>query len=253
MVYYWYSISWEGILQSEQKKKNLTQKVKNLLHKLVHFFNWYEIIWLVIFVSAGITVSVLNNEKNVIYIVVLIAGLLMELTLAKRTRWCFLFVFVNSAGLIIIGFMNTLYSEMLINLIFWIPYAIIGFLVWSKHIDKDEHKNLTEVRALKLHHIAMLVAGALVVAYVWSLVLGLLGGNQPFLDALSTVLQLTTGVLIIFRIRSQWIFWILYIFVSAIIWILLQQWIMLVVSFGYLTNSIYGFISWNKYIAKNKE
>ena len=227
--------------------------LKTQLIKLNKYFSLYEKIWLLTFITIGITISIINHEDNIIYIFVLVAGLVMELMLAKRTKWCFLFVFINSSGLILIGFLNNLYSEMLINLLFWIPYAIIGYITWNKHLDNKEKKNLTEVRQLKIFQTILIIIGVVGGSFLWSFILKLLSGNQPYLDALSTFLQLTTGVLIILRIKDQWFFWILYIFVSATIWILLGQWIMLVISFGYLTNSVYGLIKWSKYLQKKEE
>ena len=230
--------------------KNLFLNVKKMLIKLNQYFNLYEKIWFLTFVVIGITISIINKEENIIYIIVLIAGLMMELMLAKRTKWCFLFVFINSSGLILIGLLNQLYSEVLINLLFWIPYAIIGYITWNKHLDNSESKNLTKVTQLKPIQTIAIMVGVAVLSFLWSYILKSFSGNQPYFDALSTFLQLTTGVLIILRIKDQWFFWILYIFVSATIWILLNQWIMLVISFGYLSNSIYGLIKWSRYIQK---
>ena len=236
-----------------KKTKTTFFTLLNLQFKnLNSFFSLYEKIWLTFFIIMGVIVTIIT-KNNALFLIVLIAGLTMELTLAKRSKWCFLFVFINSTGLIIIGFITSLYSEVLINALFWIPYSITGFILWSKHLDKDENKHLTEVSGLKTWQTTTIILAIIIVSLLWSRVLVLLGDSQPVLDAFSTFFQLTTGILILLRLKEQWLFWIGYILVSATIWILLNQWIMLVISFGYFSNSVYGLIHWSKYIKKHKK
>ena len=238
------------MLKSKQNKQILPP-IREKITNLNKFFTLYEKIWLSFFIITGIIVTIVLQE-NILFLIVLMAGLIMELTLAKRSKWCFLFVFINSAGLIVIGFITSLYSEMLINLLFWIPYAIIGFILWSKNIDKKENKKLTEVRNLKIWQTMLIILTVLGFIFLWSRVLISWNDSQPILDAASTFFQLSTGILILLRIKEQWIFWIGYIFISATIWIFLQQWVMLIISVGYLSNSIYGFFNWSKYLKTKK-
>ncbi|MGD9901631.1 MAG: nicotinamide riboside transporter PnuC [Spirochaetales bacterium] len=216
-----------------------------------NFFSLYEKIWLSFFVLIGIIVTILTNN-NILFLIALIAGLIMELTLAKRSKWCFLFVLINSLCLIIIGIITGLYSEIFINTLFWVPYSIAGFILWNKYRDIEEHKNLTKVKELKWWHTLLIVLGITALSLLWSRVLLALSDVHPVLDAFSTFFQLLTGILILLRFKEQWLFWLGYIIISATIWILLNQWVMLIISFGYLTNSIYGLIKWDKYIKRHQ-
>jgi len=240
------------MIDNQKENKAFFYTLKTQFKKINNFFSLYEKIWLLFFIFAGIVVTIVT-KNNALFLIVLIAGLTMELTLAKRSKWCFLFVFINSAGLIIIGFITSLYSEVLINTLFWIPYSVTGFILWNKHLDKEEDKHLTQVSGLKTWQTVTIILSIVIVSLLWSRVLVLLGDSQPILDAFSTFFQLTTGILILLRLKEQWLFWIGYILVSATIWILLNQWIMLVISFGYFSNSVYGLIHWSKYIKNHKK
>ena len=237
---------------NKKQEKTVVNLFKEQYHKLNNFFSLYEKIWLLFFIFMGVIVTAIT-KNSFLFLIVLIAGLTMELTLAKRSKWCFLFVFINSTGLIIIGFLTSLYSEVLINALFWIPYSILGFILWNKNLDKDEKKHLTKVSGLKIWQTIVIIISIIIVSLLWSRVLVLLGDSQPVLDAFSTFFQLTTGVLILLRLKEQWLFWIGYILVSATIWILLNQWIMLVISFGYFSNSVYGLIHWSRYVKNHKK
>ena len=234
------------------KTKTLTATIKRLFDRANVFFNLYEKIWLAFFISIGIIVTVITKESP-LFMIVLIAGFFMELTLAKRSKWCFIFVLINSLGLIIIGLITSLYSEILVNALFWIPYAIGGFILWNKNLDIEEKQNLTVVRSLKHFQTFLIVVAIISLSLLRVPSVYFFNGTFPLLDALSTFFQLATGILILLRLKQQWIFWIGYIFVSAFIWILLNQWIMLIVSFGYFSNSIYGLINWSKYTSKHSE
>ena len=55
-----------------------------------------------------------------------------------------------------------------------------------------------------------------------------------------------------FRYREQWIAWYICTILETIINIICQQWLLLVLKAGYLTNTTYGYIKWTKYIKAKK-
>ena len=61
------------------------------------------------------------------------------------------------------------------------------------------------------------------------------------------------GIFILFRIEEQWIAWFISTIGETIINILSGQYILLVLKAGYLTNTTYGLIKWDRYIKKHKE
>ena len=73
-----------------------------------------------------------------------------------------------------------------------------------------------------------------------------------YLDALVSAVGMANGIFILLRLREQWIAWILDSIIEAIINILSGQFILLILKAGYLTNSIYGYIKWTKYIKEHK-
>ena len=87
----------------------------------------------------------------------------------------------------------------------------------------------------------------------------LFGGNELlevivcYLDACASAVGIANGVFILLRYREQWIAWILCSLLEAAINILSGQYVLLVLKVGFLTNSTYGFIKWNKYIKSHKE
>ena len=68
-----------------------------------------------------------------------------------------------------------------------------------------------------------------------------------YLDALANAFSVCNGLFLICRFKEQWLPWIGVALVEAVMWILSGQYIMLILSLGYLMNSLYGLIKWHKY------
>ena len=57
---------------------------------------------------------------------------------------------------------------------------------------------------------------------------------------------------ILLRYREQWIAWYICTILESVINVLSGQFVLLVLKFGYLTNTTYGYIKWTKYIKEAK-
>ena len=151
------------------------------------------------------------------------------------------------------------------TIFFWIPIDIISFINWHKHPDKVDD-NLTKVRKLSGLAEVLCILGII----VWTAGIGyflttldfgtdLFNGNELYevivcyLDACVSAVAILNGLFIFFRYREQWIAWYINTILEAIINILSGQFVLLILKFGYLTNTTYGYIKWTKYIKSHKE
>ena len=73
-----------------------------------------------------------------------------------------------------------------------------------------------------------------------------------YLDACASAVGIVNGLFIFFRLQEQWIAWYLSSILESMINILSGQYVLLVLKFGYFTNTTYGYIKWNKYIKEHK-
>ena len=152
------------------------------------------------------------------------------------------------------------FATMATTLFFWLPIDILSFINWSKHKD-PEKKELTVVRRLKGWQEAAILAGIA----VWTIGIGyllsgidiksdLFKGNETlsavvaYLDACVSAVAICNGLFILLRYREQWIAWYVASILEAAINILSGQFVLLVLKFGYLTNTTYGYIKWTRYI-----
>lgn len=223
------------------------------------YFTPLEYTWLFVMTGISILFSFLYPEEDILWLIIisniaLVSGLLCELLIAKQSKWNFIVsvAFVEITEIAICIYCGY-YSSALITLIFWIPIDIISFINWNKHKDKTDD-DLTVVRKLNFWQDVLVVVAIAVfglgVGYLLTLIPG---AEETYLDAVCSAVGISNGIFILFRYREQWIAWYIYAILEGTLWILSGQWIMLLLTVGYIINTTYGYIKWTKYIKKNSQ
>lgn len=247
---------------------------KGKMKQLWEYFTTYEKWWLLIFSIIAIIASIVMPEDSVNGIdgtvitvfctISTLACLVCEMLASKQSKWnAFIYIFVEILE-IIRFFMIAMIANVFVSLLFWLPIHIITFINWQKNEDKQK-KELTVVRSLKTKQAICLV----VAIVIWTLVIGyLLARFMPdsgffssdahqiaasYLDACASALAIANGVLLYFRFKESWYPWIAYSIVSIAYMVLSGFWIFIVLQLGYLTNAIYGYLKWTKYIKEKKK
>lgn len=244
------------------------------LKKLWNYFTTYEKIWYISITILAFIFAFLFPEEDVngvngklimvLYLADIFLNITCELLISKQSKWNFIVsVFVEITEILICVVLAYRFATMATTLFFWLPIDIISFISWHRHPDRQQEE-LTEVRTLTgLQEVITVVA-----IIVWTVGVGYflttldLGSdfiqNRSievaicYLDACASALGIANGLFILFRLREQWIAWILVSLLEATINILSGQWVLLVLKAGYLTNSVYGIIKWTQYIRKKK-
>lgn len=247
-------------------KKGKTARESNWLVRLWKYYSPYEKIWLFSICSVGILLGILFPEDagqpnwlRVIEILVIVGGCSCELLLSKQSRWAFIVSFVlYDTTQTIVYFANGLYISALFEIIFWIPILFVSFYQWTKQADA-KNATLTVVKNVNYARDLAIFVGVLIVSVVTGLLfttIGALAESMPdwwYLDALANTFSVCNGLFLVFRFKEQWLPWIGVALVEAVMWILSGQYIMLVLSVGYLMNSLYGLLKWQKYIKTHPE
>ncbi len=242
---------------------------------LWHFFTLYEKIWFFGILILAVVFAFLFPEEDVngingglvmaLYLADTFFNILCELLISKQSKWNFMVsLVVEVLEIAICVVLAYRFATMATTLFFWIPVDIISFVQWNKHPD-EQKKELTIVRKLS----GWAEAGIIAAIVVWTLGVGylltridlgtdLFGGNEVlevivcYLDACASAAGICNGLFILFRIREQWIAWIISSLLEAAINVLSGQYVLLVLKAGYLTNSTYGYIKWTKYIRSHR-
>lgn len=264
------------------------QKKKFWLVRLWNYFTTYEKIWLFSICSLGVLFALLFPEDDgaltwlkIVELIVIVGGCSCELLLSKQSKWAFIvsFVLYDLTQIIVYTF-NGYYISALFEIVFWVPMLFISFHLWGKWQDK-ENGELTAVKEINFKRDIAIFLGVLAVSVsvgllflfidelalkfsdaISSVVTAIIPGATAYesglssywyLDALANTFSVCNGLFLVLRFKEQWIPWIGVALVEAVMWILSGQYIMLILSLGYLMNSTYGFIMWQKYIKTHPE
>ena len=236
-------------------------------------FSTYEKIWFISIMTLACIISIIYPEEEangvngtiimLLYLLDTFLNILCELLISKQSRYNFivsLFVEITEIAMCVVLMYR--FATMAATLFFWIPIDIISFINWSKHKD-EKQEELTVVRKLKGYQELLIIIGII----VWTIVVGyFISGlniytdfilNKDlmtliiYLDACASAVGIVNGIFILFRLEEQWLAWYLSSILESIINILSGQYVLLVLKIGYLTNTTYGYIKWNKYIKEH--
>ena len=242
------------------------EKIKNYWN----YFTTYEKVWFFVFTALTIVASIIFPEESMngidgtvltfIYLFNVILGIFCELLASKQSKWSFaLYIIVEVIEIIKLILLSAMFSSMIVSLFFWLPMHIISFISWHRHED-EKKKELTIVRSLKPKHAVMLLVGVV----VWTLAMGYLFASiapdsdlfsnegtkvaVAYMDACLSALSIANGILLYFRFKENWIVWMIYSLLSIVVMAMTGLWVFIILQLGYITNTVYGYYKWTKYI-----
>lgn len=221
-------------------------------------WNFWDCSWTLI---ASITALYLGLHwgeggwRTALGVVTSLTGLWCVILVAKRRILNYYVGIANILGYSYISYQYTLYGEVMLNMLYYLPMSLVGIWMWLRHRDK---KTQDAVQVTTVPDIVRCVGGValvfLIIAY--GLVLKEMGDKQPFLDATTTLLSVVAMLLMVLRRVEQWVLWIIVDVASVIMWWRVLQMsgnndiAILVMWVAYLINAIYGLIAWQKMIRK---
>ena len=265
-----------GKKMQETKTKKALLSIKNFFIKLWNYYTLYEKIWFLSITILAFVFAFVFPEEDIggvngkvimaLYLLNIFTNILCELLISKQSKWNFLVsLIVEASEIAILIICSFRFATMAATIFFWIPIDIISFFVWHKHPDKKETE-LTEVRKLSGWQRVAVIIGIIVwtvgIGYLLTLIdteNGILS-SQPtlekvccYLDACCSAVGIANGLFILFRYQEQWIAWYMVTFLEIALNIISGMWVLLVLKAGYLTNTTYGYIKWNKYIKAHQK
>ncbi|RRJ62758.1 nicotinamide riboside transporter PnuC [Paenibacillus oralis] len=212
--------------------------------------NWslFEMTWLVLFTGIAIALTVLMKD-SLFGFTVFITGVLCVVFAAKGNLMTYGFGMYNTFGYAYLAYVNGLFGEVMLNLLFFVPMNVIGFLMWRNH----RHGGKLSMRQMDVRGLALVAAacvlGSVLLGYGLSFIPG---QNSPYIDAITTVLSIVATMLMVKRFKEQWLVYIVLNMFTVLLWAIRtlegspDGVLMIVMWSAYLINAIYGYYNWNK-------
>lgn len=215
----------------------------------------WQVIWLVVANLSILGVSYYLGDTLI--------GILASLTGVTCVILCgmgrvsnYFFGTINVILYALAAYKAKYYGDVMLNLFYYFPTNIIGWIAWSKHVTAENNEVEKKRMTLKQDLIVVILSAIGIVGY--SYILKRLNGNLTLVDSMSTVLSIVAQILMIKRFTEQWIIWILVDVVSVIMWVValftegasvavLMMWSV------YLLNAVIMYIKWHRESKAQKE
>ena len=218
------------------------------MKKIIKQFNLIEWIMIISVILFTTYFTLIDKENTTLYLaidaVAAISGILCVVLCAKGKKSQYIWGLANVIGYVIIALVNKYYGEVMLNALYYLPSQFIGYYLWNKHTNKNT-KNVEAKKLNLTQTIGFLILCGLTI-FGYKFILDLLGGNQTFLDSMSTVISVIANTMMLLRYREQWVLWIIIDVITVIMWILAKDAIMVTMWSVYLINAFYGYIKWSK-------
>lgn len=228
-------------------------KIKEFIKNELSGWNKFELLWL--FVACAIITGLSIYWKDTAMgIISATTGVACVVLTGKGKLSAYVFGLVNCLLYAIIAYKAKLYGETMLNALYYIPMQFVGFYIWNKHMNKENH----EVKKIHMKNKnRILWALAMILGTViYGFILKALGDAMPFVDSFTTVSSVIAMIVSVKMYAEQWWIWILVDVFSVYMWwcnfvagsdnlATLLMWVV------YLVNAIIMCVKWEKEALKN--
>ncbi len=228
----------------------------------------WEISWLTIQLVILLSISIysaLNADilwVGIISIFATLTGAIGTFLATKKINYNFLFGIFHVFLYSIVAFESTVYGDFALNLLFFLPMDILGWIYWNKkhNYKKCECKSIEEcdckkTRVKKLSWKGWILSSIILALSITigSFILSWFGDKAAILDSGSTMFSIFGMILMTFYFREQWLVWFIVNILSVGIWIQVListgdqvAWVWIAMWSIYLINSSIGIKNWIK-------
>ncbi len=230
------------------RKGMFRMSVKTALKNELTGWKKWQVLWMV-FANIMILGISLYQGDTLIGILASLTGVICVILCGMGRVSNYFFGTINVILYAYIAWKAKYYGDVMLNLLYYFPTNIIGWISWSKNINSETNTVYKKRMSVKQDIALVLISVLGVVGYGY--ILKLLGGNLPLVDSMSTVLSVIAQILMIKRYMEQWIIWIVVDAVSVIMWIVALPTeggsIAVLLMWGvFLANAIIMFVKWLK-------
>lgn len=223
-------------------------KLKQFCKQEIRGWAKNEAIWLCLATLTILSLS-LYWKDSAVGIIAAITGVICVVLTGKGKLSSYIFGMVNTLLYAYVAFGAKYYGDVMLNLLYYVPMNLVGWIAWKKHIDAATGE--VEKKKLAGKTLILIFAGTVLAVASYGLLLTRLGGNLPYVDSMSTVLSVVAQILCVMRYREQWLLWIVVNVVTIIMWIFAfwnggESVATLLMWSIYLINAVIMYLKWSK-------
>lgn len=212
-------------------------------------FDWCFLgLGLLLQIAAIIYGYVTGTPDGLVSIICAIAGVISVVFCAQGKISFYIFAYIQMFTYTFgVAIPNHLWGEAWENLFYFITQTY-GIYAWYKIYRVKKENKSAEVKAKKLNALGWIITmgGLAIGVTVLTIVLHHTNDPLPFLDAISTIPAFIAQILMVLGYREQWLHWLIIDIASVIMFLMIGNWMMVVMFIFWTINCIYGWYKWTK-------
>jgi nicotinamide mononucleotide transporter len=179
----------------------------------------------------------------------IIAGLagVVSVVMCAKGRTMFYFVgFIQTVTYLVLAWQNKFYGEVLENLFYFVT-MIWGIFIWKKNeVKNDDGTEDVLAKVFTPKQWFWSIVGTIVATVAMGYWLDGIGSAQAYTDAATNVMAIFAQLLMVWRYREQWIWWLVIDVFCIKMWFVAGNWSMVAMYIFWTANTIYGWLNWSK-------
>lgn len=190
------------------------RRLKELIHFELSGWRLSEVLWL-IFCCALIT-AISWRTDTWIGLLSAVTGIINVILNGKGKLSTYLFGIINVLLYSCIAFEAKFYGTVLLYSLYFLPMNFYGFLSWSRHLNNETYE--VEKRRADTRWRWIISGAVLLLTCGGGLILQLMQGSLPYLDALITALSIVAMAASVKRCLEQWVLWLAADTITVVMW-----------------------------------
>lgn len=228
--------------------------MKDLIKNEFKGWKLWELTWLILSSLIICALSIYWNDTPV-GIISAVTGVACVVCTGKGKLSAYLFGLINIVLYAYISFQAKYYGEVMLNVLYYLPMQFYGVYVWAKNMNAETHEVMKRRMSKKAWLLVLL--GVSVSTAIYGFILDRLGGELPYVDALSTVVSVFAMIISIKMYVEQWLLWIIVDVVTVIMWAVAfiggsESIATLIMWIVYLGNAFVMYIKWHREVRQNE-
>ena len=227
-----------------------SELIKSLIKQ--EFKNWKisEKMGIALFLAVKLFNATVMHD-NTLAVISAICGMLYTVFAGKGKISCYIFGLTGSGFYTYLAFSNSLWGNLALYILYYIPMQILGIFKWKKHL-KPVSNEIYKTFLPKKNRIIIGIISILL-CFIFAIILYYTKDSYPVLDGVVTALSITGMYLTIKRAIEQWFVWGIVNAISVVIWINItlnggKTLSTSVMWLGYLLLAVYFYKEWEKEI-----
>lgn len=236
-------------------KTRMKTRIKDFFsYELKNYTLFEKIFFPSVILFTIITSFILNDSK--IALVSAICGLSYTFLAGKGKISCYFIGIIGTFCYCYIAFKNSLYGNLALYGLYFLPMQIIGIFKWAKNLKKDTKEIIKTSLSQKEKYIYLILASVL--SIILGYILELYGGKTPYIDSITTIFSIFAQILTLKRCIEQWYLWLIINILTLFMWIIAyiegSNCFATIIMWGiYVFFAIYFLQKWKKELISNED